>query len=462
MATPDVLSPAPTLHGGAFQYLEPMPDRRGNLFVVGMDEYQYEHLRDLDPGGSFQFHALLPLSAFRGVRRLSVRGVLREAEAMLAEFPEPVDGILSFVDFPAVEIGALLAQWQGLNGPTPEGVLQCNHKYWSRLLQSEAAPEATPRFTLLDPFDNDGPAKVEERLSYPFWIKPLNGYRSHLAFRVGKREELDRALQRVRGGIGRLAQPLQQVMQLSTVPPEIRQTASSFLMAEELVPGAQCTLEGYVQNGSAEVYGVVDSVQEPERPSCARYEYPSRLPTEVQRRMESVAVRVMEHLDFGDGAFNIEFFHDPTEDRIRILEINPRASQSHAELFLRVDGASNQKVPVELVLGRTPTMPYRQGEYAYAAKFFLREGRDARVVRTPCAGEIRRIEEDVPGSWIELRVSEGDRLQELRDQDSYSYEVAWIWVGGQSRQDLEERYRTIVERMGIELAYDPNPLRSGR
>ena len=46
----------------------------------------------------------------------------------------------------------------------------------------------------------------------------------------------------------------------------------------------------------------------------------------------------------------------------------------------------------------------------------------------------------MPNCKVEIAVSEGQRLSQLRDQDSYSYEVATIFVGGDSEEQLQQSF----------------------
>lgn len=430
-------------------HLRPVEGRRGNVFVVGYDEHQHRHVERLDPDSHFTFHTLIPSSALRRVSEIPIARLLEEAEATLDRFGEPVDAIVSFMDFPGIEIASLLAARRNLAGPSLEAVLKCNHKLWERRLQAQVLPETTPRFAAVDPFDDGALAELEDRIPYPFWIKPFNGYASYLGFRIDEPSDALHALPIVRNDIDRLAAPLEYLMELAHMPEDLRALGGRCLIAEEIISGKQCTLEGYVCRGTPRIFGVVDSVREANGVSFARYEYPSRLPDELQDRMVRIAEQLIRHLGFDDGAFNIEFYSDSLRNCLWVLEVNPRLSQSHLELFENVDGASHQKAAIEVALGRVPDMPRGHGEHPYAAKFFLRAWEDARITRVPGPSELRHIEREVPGTSILLRVEENTRLSDVPDQDSYSYELAWIWVGGQSREALMEKYRVVVERLDI-------------
>jgi CRISPR/Cas system CMR-associated protein Cmr3 (group 5 of RAMP superfamily) len=97
-------------------------------------------------------------------------------------------------------------------------------------------------------------------------------------------------------------------------------------------------------------------------------------------------------------------------------------------------------VAVELSTGRKPTFPHRQGKFNVAGKFFLREWEDAFVEKVPSPEVVQRIEQELlPDSSIQIVAHEGQYLSDLMDQDSYSYRVALLWLGGADKQDLERK-----------------------
>ncbi|HMB20339.1 MAG TPA: hypothetical protein VKQ10_04655, partial [Spirochaetota bacterium] len=141
-------------------------------------------------------------------------------------------------------------------------------------------------------------------------------------------------------------------------------------------------------------------------------------------------------------------FWDMETNRIWLLEINPRISESHCDLFEKVDGSSSHQVAVELALGIKPSPQKGKGEYNCAAKFFVRSFEDAMVTSVPSSEEIQHIEEElVPGSIIKIKAIEGKRLSEMMDQDSYSYNTAIVFIGAGSKKELDEKYRLILDNL---------------
>jgi Carbamoyl-phosphate synthase L chain, ATP binding domain len=177
--------------------------------------------------------------------------------------------------------------------------------------------------------------------------------------------------------------------------------------------------------------------------SFSRYQYPSVLPAEIKQRIHKVSKTIIEHIGFAQSAFNIEYFYEEASDRLSLLEINSRISQSHAPLFKNVDGASNHRVVVDLGLGKKPNFPYRQGKYVSAAKISARRFIDALVVRVPTPAEISHAQQLEPGATVVVPVKEGRRLSELLDQDSYSFQYAIVYLGANSIHELARGYKQV-------------------
>lgn len=168
--------------------------------------------------------------------------------------------------------------------------------------------------------------------------------------------------------------------------------------------------------------------------------------------MRELTRQVMKHIGYDNAAFNIEYFWDEVQDRIWLLEINTRIAQSHCDLFEKVDGVSHQQITVDLALGQLPDMPYRQGTFKVAAKFFYRVFFvDATVSRVPTEEEINALEKAFPGTVIALQAEIGTRLSSLPEQDSYSFALAYIWMGADDDTALEENYARLAEQLHFEF-----------
>ncbi|WP_295542625.1 D-alanine--D-alanine ligase [uncultured Thiohalocapsa sp.] len=423
-----------------------------HIFVVGLDDVHLRQLRTLPGTDEICFHPLFTHAELKQQDVFPVARLLREGRRRLQAFPDRVDAVIGYWDFPVSTVLPMLRAAVGLPGPSLESVLQCEHKYWSRLKQAEVVPAQVPAFCAVDPFADDPLANCP--LDFPFWLKPVKSVLSHLGFRIACDADLREALSIIRARIGRYAEPFNLILDYADLPPEVAAVDGWHCIAEAIISrGHQVTQEGYVYGGEVHVYGTVDSRRSgPAGSSFDRYQYPSQLPASVQARMTAVTRRVMRHIGYDMAPFNIEHFWDPETDRLALLEINSRLSKSHAPLFRLVDGQYHHQVMLDLGLAREPRLRQGRGAYKLAAKFMLRHFEDARVLRVPTAAEIAAVEQAMPGTRVQIEVAAGDRLSSLRDQDSYSYQLATLYIGADSEAELETRYRRCLARLPLTLA----------
>jgi hypothetical protein len=106
---------------------------------------------------------------------------------------------------------------------------------------------------------------------------------------------------------------------------------------------------------------------------------------------------------------------------------------------------------LDVALGARPRLPLREGRYPMAAKFMWRSFEDGVVRRAPSHDEIERLRRQLPGTEIEVHVEPERRLSDLTYGDSYSYELAAIFLGGRDEADLLQRYDACRRGMTIEL-----------
>lgn len=418
-----------------------------NVFVVGLDENNAELLHRLPGAEDYRFHALLDVDEVR-IGYTDFRHCLARARHLLDSFDGPIDAVTGYWDFPVTSLVPVLCERYGLPSTSLESIVKCEHKYWSRLEQAGVA-DTCPRFGLVDLHAD--PPRLPEGLDYPVWLKPVKSASSKLAYRVRHDRELAEAVTEIRAGIGTVGGPFDAVLERVSLPPEVARAGARACLAEEAVSGAQVTVEGYRHHHEPHVYGVVDSVCYPGTSSFLRYQYPSTLPEEAVRRVSEVAKALVVRLGLRSTTFDIEFFVDTATNRVWVLEVNPRLSQSHARLFEAVDGVSNLHCMVSLALGRDPRMPYREGPAAVAAKWFLRRFTDGIVRRVPSPTEIAAVERELGGVCVVLTTEKGARLSEQYARDSYSYELADIHVLANSERELHDKYERCVSALRFEI-----------
>ena len=357
-------------------------------------------------------------------------------------------GVASSGDYPGCIVASVIAKERRLPAPTPQSVLACSHKYYSRIMQREAVPDATPRTWLINP------AKVKREdlgMDFPVFLKPVKSWSSVLARRVDCFDELKAFLSQpaVRRFKTRYLRSFNRLVKAYTT----FKANGDYFLAEQVCRGKQVTVEGFVYEGAVEIIGIVDSVMYPGTMSFARFECPSGLPAAVQARMKQVAARVMRHAGFNNGLFNIEMFYDARRDQIRIIEINPRMVGQFADLMEKVHGTNTYEILMALAAGERPRVKQFAGEYKIAASFVPRAFGDHRVERMPDREQIEAIKRSYPGTVVHTFYKTGERMSDYEDMDDVaSYSYAMINLGAQDRAELMAKYRQVKKRLAISLA----------
>jgi hypothetical protein len=249
----------------------------------------------------------------------------------------PADGVVATKDQSAL-LASILADRRHLPGPSPEALLACQHKPTSRELQRAVAPDSTPRTALLDgelPFDP------------PFFMKPAVGRLSQGAVKI----ETADAVAGLAGvaALDGYATRYERIAALAGAPPG----RARGVLAEELLTGAEVTLEGYVHAGHVTTIGVTDSVKYPGTISFERFEYPSALPAKRLAELDRLAGLLVPAHRLDDAFFNVEFFV-PEEGPVGIIELNGRLASQFAPLVLGLHGRSTYDALFALACGEDP------------------------------------------------------------------------------------------------------------
>lgn len=419
---------------------------RKNIFVLGLTEVQRRELETVQEADDYAFHNLLDYERLVATAEIDFSELLDAARAELAAFGGSVDAVISHWDFPASVLGPILAAEHGLPAPSLESMLKSEHKYWSRLEQRASIPECVPGFAAFDPFDDDALASID--LEFPFWVKPVKAHSSNLGFKVENKADFDAALTEIRANIEDIGDAFNEVLARVDLPPQMREWGGNTCLAEQFVQGIQAAPEGTMFQGRFNVHGAFDMHKDQDGTSFDRLDYPAAsVPEHVQQRMAEHSERYLRQVGFDNGCFNAEFMWDPEADQLWLIEVNTRISQSHSELFVKVDGASNHEVAIDIALGREPRMPHRQGRFAVAAQCMLFHDEDAIVTRVPTDEDKQALREQFPETVLTTLVQPGDRLSELAGQDSYRYVVGKAYIGADSREELLARYAAIQAQM---------------
>ena len=332
-----------------------------------------------------------------------------------------VDGAVGTKDRSAL-LAALIAERASLGGPTPRALLACQHKPTSSVLQRDAAPESVPRFALLNG------SVPPSTLTTPFFVKPVVGRLSENARRVDSLAMLDDLAED--GYPPRYAR----IAALAGLPDA---DVHGFL-AEELLAGAEVTLEGYVHRGRVTTIGVTDSLKYPGTNSFECFAFPSTLPDERLEELTRLAARVLSAHGFDDGFFNMELFV-PESGPTKLIEVNGRIASQFSPLVRAVQGRSTYEALFRLACGDDPEWRETRARGA-AISYCLRVFEDAFVAGVPA-----------PADGVEILVEPGTRLSEQGTNDAESYRLAIFHEWGETREEALGRCRARAASLAFDL-----------
>lgn len=421
------------------------------IAVIGADDYNMGLIEAI-PG--YEDYEILPVLSWEDMQpphgRIDFEDLYQRARNIIDDHPGDPVAVVGHLDFPVTSIVSLLTKHYGLTGASPEAVAKCEHKYWMRVEQKEALPDRTPDVRAVNPFDPDGAKK--DALPYPFWLKPVKGHSSVLGFMIEDEGDLDDALHECRQKIHLIGEPFNKFLSRLEDRGVAETVDGNFAIAEALISASrQFTLEGYVYQGETVIYGAVDSIRGGEHQSSfSRYQYPGDIPEDVIEQGRKIAHDFLSHIGYDNAPFNVEYFWNPEDRTLNLLEINPRISKSHSPLFRMVDGCCHQKVAIDLALGREPKMPKGEGKDDVAAKFMFRSFEaDGIVKRVPSDQEIGDLKRILPDIDTNILVEKDVQLSTLFFQESYSYELADVFLGGNSVQMIEDSYHRCLDSLPI-------------
>jgi biotin carboxylase len=411
---------------------------RKRILVVFPKEWDRDEFARGDHAGYEFVYEGFDLFRFPSNARLLAFDARRFVERIVERWRGRIDGVFSNNEYFGALIAAGVASRLGLPGTPPAAVAMAQHKYYARLAQRQIAPEAVPRFALF-PFDVRDADAIG--LAFPMFVKPVRATFSVLARRVDDFAALRRHLtfswleELI---IRRLVKPFNDLMPCYTD----FSVDAHHLIAEEPLTGHEVNVDGYVREGRVTFLGLCDAVMFPGTCHFQRFVYPSRLPAAVQERARELAERVLAGMGYRHGFFNIEIFWEPREDRLWLIEVNPRLASQLAGLYRRAAGVNPYRMLLELCMGGVPRAEREATGCAVAASLVSRRFDGRALEREPSAADLARVRRRYPDAAVMLYLKRGSALaREMKWLGSYRYAV--VNLGGASEQDLDRRYAEI-------------------
>jgi biotin carboxylase len=426
---------------GPLPALAPTTSAARMLVLFGAD-WDRLQLRCYADGGRYRFHEHgFDLFRFPDNARLMWFDLWRFVERLAARYRGRIDAVFSSNEQFGALAASLVARELGLPGLRPEVLLGTQHKYEARLRLAQFAPDLCPGFKLIRYATT---SREAERLRFPLFVKPVKATFSVLARRCDTPGELIEHLRFwpwERHIIKRLIEPHNQA--LSRFP----QFAidSHHLLVEELLPGRQLNVDGYVHDGAVHLLGVSDELMYPGTISFRRFAFPAHIDSRLAARLHAASERVVRGYAIDHGFFNLEFFADDGNDTLKLIEINPRLASQLAQFYEWVLGIDTYELGFAMALGR-PLPPPREARFAAAASFVWRSFDESSCPRQPSAEDRRWLAREYPQARLEVYPKRGAALRrDLKWLGSHRWAV--LNLPGRDEADLRERYLRICARL---------------
>lgn len=339
---------------------------------------------------------------------------------------------------------ALLAERMGWPGTPVNAVLACQHKLHARRILASVAPEANTGFELMasrygEPVPGD--------IAYPVFVKPVKAAFSVLARKVRNRNELA-ALASFGAWelwvIRHLVEPFERIARARL--PEAG--SAHRMLLEQPVTARQYNLDGYVFDGEPCELGIVESVMYPGTQCFMRFVHPCGLPESGRARATDVARRFLAAVGFTHGLFNMEFFYDEMQDRLTVIEFNPRMASQFSDLYLRVDGIDLHRVALELAHGHDPArLPRVEATAGVAASFVYRSFAPCARPPMPSAAQQGELARQFPDAMLFcFPKNAGQIARDFKWLVSYRYGI--LHLGGRDAADLAIRCAAASKLLG--------------
>ena len=378
------------------------------------------------------------LFRFPSNARLFTFDARRFVERLVRRWRGRIDGVFSNNEYFGALIAAGVAERLGLPGTPPAVVVTAQQKYYARLAQRRIAPEAVPDFAVF-PFTVRSASEIG--LPFPLYVKPVRATFSVLVRRIENFEQLRRHLtfswleELI---IRRLVRPFNDLMPLYTD----FTIDAHHLIAETPLAGQEVNVDGFVCDGKVTFIGLCDAVMFPGTDQFERFVYPSRVPAPVQERMRALAERLLSGMGYRHGFFNVEMIWNPADDRIMLIELNPRLASQLAGLYQRVDGINPHRMLLELCTGGQPVARRAATGCTIAASLVSRRFDGNPLETEPRASDLDGARQRFPDAAIMLYLKRGRALaREMKWLGSYRYAV--VNLGGANEDNLNHRYAEI-------------------
>ncbi|MDA3623848.1 ATP-grasp domain-containing protein [Saccharopolyspora sp. WRP15-2] len=334
------------------------------------------------------------------------------------------DGVATSCDY-YLATAARLAERLGLPGPPPEAVeAACAKDRTRRTLREAGVPG--PAFALAETLR--GLEEGAAALGYPLVVKPVDLCAGMFVRKVGDADELREAFEALQG-----------------FPVNARgQQRSPVVLLEELLTGAEVSVETVTFGGRTTVVGVTDkSIAGAPWFVETGHMFPAALEADTERVVSDTAVAAVEALGLDNAVCHTEL--KLAADGPKIVEVNPRpAGNQITELIRRVTGIDLAAVYAQVALGEKPELdPVDTGAASAAISFLL-------PPRTGAIEEIRGAEALRDAAVVDYRLKPaGHHAGAATSNNNY---LGHVMVTSGRQGAARAHAESLVERLDVRYA----------
>jgi len=129
--------------------------------------------------------------------------------------------------------------------------------------------------------------------------------------------------------------------------------------------------------------------------------------------------------------------------------VNPRMAAQFSDLYEKVDGINLHDVALKIATGQVPDLTAGRGKYKVATSFVFRKFDGTPLHNPPTHENLNWLREFEPDAFLALFIKSGGGLErEMKWLGSHRY--ATLNMGGQSAEQLQDKYQTVKRTLGFE------------
>jgi len=267
-----------------------------------------------------------------------------------------IDGAIPLNDY-GVKTASMIAESLGLIGIKPEVADKAVDKRLMRETWAKAGVPC-PDFRILKTFEEA--KNAAEEIGFPVIAKPpdsMGGSRG--VFKINNMEELKRAFDFAK-----------------------EYSKSGWILIEEYVDGAECSVESITYKGKTHVLAISDKTKLPPPYRVDKsVTYPTKHPIEVQKEIEKVTKEAIDAIGIDMSASHLEL--SVTDKGIKTFEVGARTGGGGIIPAIQVPivyGVNMMKETIKIALGEKPVVNKENKLHGSVLRFI-----------TPKPGKVRKI-----------------------------------------------------------------------